>query len=350
MAELVKIANCDDQERIADLVFVHGLDGDARETWHPKDQPDMFWPAWLGADLPQLGVWSLGYEVSSSSWKGHSMPLVDRATNVLDLLELDDIGQRPTAFVCHSLGGLLIKQVLRLAADSRKPRLHAMANQTKLIVFLSTPHSGADMASWIKHIGTLLRATVSIEELEAHHPRLLELNKWYRDHAADLGIETFVYCEKLTTAGILVVNQTSADPGIPGVDVVPLDEDHISICKLADKQHQIYRRVKQLAQKTVLASLVTPAEGSANHGNPLREVTVNGKLKIEVCERLLNDWPKLADYFDIKPADRARFERGREAHAVWEWLESCERLAELGDGLRYIGRPDLAERLAGRPT
>lgn len=88
------------------------------------------------------------------------------------------------------------------------------------------------MASWIGYIGKLLRTTVGVEELEAHHPRLLELNKWYRDHVAEMGIETFVYCEKLPTGGVLVVNQTTADPGIPGVDVVPLDEDHVSICKL----------------------------------------------------------------------------------------------------------------------
>jgi len=190
VAEPGKIVNLDDPKRLADLVFVHGLDGGARETWHPKYQPTLFWPAWLGADLPQLGGWSLSYEVSSSAWKGHSMPLVDRATNVLDLLELDDIGQRPTAFVCHSLGGLLIKQVLRLAADLRKPRLHDIATRTQLIVFLSTPYSGANRTNWIKHIGILLRATVSIEELEANHPRLLELNKWYRDHVDAIGIET----------------------------------------------------------------------------------------------------------------------------------------------------------------
>jgi hypothetical protein len=30
---------------------------------------------------------------------------------------------------------------------------------------------------------------------------------------------------------VLVVNETSADPGLPGVVPIPLDETHISICK-----------------------------------------------------------------------------------------------------------------------
>ena len=72
---LLRITGCEQPERLADVVFVHGLDGDARSTWHPRGQPELFWPDWLGADVPRLGVWSLGYAVSASAWKGHSMPL-----------------------------------------------------------------------------------------------------------------------------------------------------------------------------------------------------------------------------------------------------------------------------------
>lgn len=178
MDGLQKISGCDSPNRAADIIFVHGLDGDACTTWHPKDRPDAFWPAWLGEDIPAVGVWSLGYAVSASAWKGHTMPLADRATNILDWLELDGIGCRPVMFICHSLGGLLVKQVLRHAGDFGNPAWKAVATQTKAVVFLSTPHSGADLASWVQYIGGLLRATVSVEELEAHHPRLRELNLW----------------------------------------------------------------------------------------------------------------------------------------------------------------------------
>ena len=74
------------------------------------------------------------------------MPLYDRANNTLDLLELEDIGRRPLAFICHSLGGLLIKQVLRNARDAANPSWQAIVRHTQLLVFLSTPHSGANLA------------------------------------------------------------------------------------------------------------------------------------------------------------------------------------------------------------
>jgi hypothetical protein len=340
MEGLLKVSGCDSPNRVADVIFVHGLDGDARTTWRPKDMPEAFWPAWLGEDFPAVGVWSLNYAVSSSAWKGHSMPLVDRAKNTLDLLELDQIGRRPVAFVCHSLGGLLVKQMLRLARDSLDPTWRGIVDQTALIVFLSTPHSGADIASWMQYLGKLLRTTVSIEELEAHHPQLRDLNDWYRDNVGVLGIKTFVYCEKLPTGGILVVNETTANPGIPGVRVIPVDEDHVSICKPVSKESQIYRRVKRLIEE-----IVTASRPSAENPSGLDL----GKAKINLCRRLGLDWEVLADYFEIPAADRARFEKGWEPQRVWEWLESRGKLTKLAEALRYIDREDLLQELPEHP-
>jgi len=186
-------------------------------------------------------------------WKGNSMPLADRATNILDLLDSYEIGDRPLMFITHSLGGLLVKQMLRSARDFGK--WQAIAFQTKGIVFLSTPHSGSDMASWINHIGGILQTTVSVEELEAHHSRLRELNLLYRNDEQFSQIPMLVYCETRPTKGILVVNQTSADPGIKGVIPVPMDFDHISICKVGDKKSQIYRQVKRFIDNNLTTPL-----------------------------------------------------------------------------------------------
>ncbi len=70
MEGLLEISGCDNPSRIADVIFVHGLDGDARTAWHPKDKPEGFWPTWLGQDFPNVGIWSLGYAVSASAWEG----------------------------------------------------------------------------------------------------------------------------------------------------------------------------------------------------------------------------------------------------------------------------------------
>jgi len=71
----------------------------------------------------------------------------------------------------------------------------------------------------------------------------------------------------------------------------------------------------------------------------------SGKAKIAVCDHLGDNWRKLADSFEIPPADQARFSRGDEARGIWEWLENRRRLGELPQGLIASGREDLVELL-----
>jgi pimeloyl-ACP methyl ester carboxylesterase len=242
VGELIKVSGCDDAARNGDIVFVHGLDGDARSTWRPARHDGAAWPEWLGEDLPNAGVWLLGYEVPLSAWKGHTMPLADRATQVLALLETEGLGDRPIVFVAHSMGGLLVKQLLRHGRDYGDRRWRAIADATRGVVFLSTPHSGSDIANWVKHLSLVLRNTVSVRELEANDARLRELNIWFRNNLQGMGLNADVYCEKVPIHGFIVVNDTSADPGIAGVTPIPLDEDHITICKPTSKGPLIYKR------------------------------------------------------------------------------------------------------------
>ena len=257
--DLFQVVGCKNLKRRGDIIFVHGLAGHPQQTWGSQEKYDNnFWPAWLGEDLPDIGIWSLGYEVEPFKWKGNgnTMPLVDRATNILALLDSYEIGKRPLIFITHSLGGLLVKQMLRHAQDFGEPRWKAIVEQTRGIIFLSTPHSGSDMASWISYIGKILQTTVSVEELEAHHSRLRELNNLYRNHPHLHRIPIEVYCEKQKTQGILVVNETSADPGIKGVVPVPLDCNHISIC-CPNRKSLLYRRVNQFIQKHLIKPVLT---------------------------------------------------------------------------------------------
>lgn len=246
-----KIIGCSDDDRVADIVFVHGLDGDGMSTWHPKDHPDAFWPKWIGEAFPTAGVWSLGYKAASIGWTGTSMPLTDRATNVLSLLETIGIGKRPIIFVVHSLGGLVVKQALRHACDLGNPDWKCIAQNTKGIVFLATPHSGSDLASYLKYLGTILKTTVTVDELKAHDGSLRQLNLWFRNNCIGMGIRVEVLFETQSTCGVTVVDPTSSDPGIGGVIPIPVDADHISICKPDSKSHLVFARTKLFIEKAL---------------------------------------------------------------------------------------------------
>ena len=99
------------------------------------------------------------------------------------------------------------------------------------------------------YIGSILRTTVSVDELKAHNSRLRELNTWFRNSCEALGIRTQAYCEKLKTGAVLVVDESSADPGLRGVVPIPMDDDHVTICKPASRESLVYVRVRRFVSE-----------------------------------------------------------------------------------------------------
>jgi len=180
------------------------------------------------------------------------MPLSDRATNVLELLGAHNIGKRPLVFVTHSLGGLLVKQMLRHALDFSQPAWQVIVAQTKGIVFISTPHSGSGLANWLGYLSTIMRPTEIIPELAENNPYLRNLNLWYTNKVGEFGIKNKVYCEKLPLHRVIVVDETSANPGIPGVIPVPLDDNHHTISKPKSKESILYLGVKRFIEDCLI--------------------------------------------------------------------------------------------------
>ncbi|XYH95543.1 hypothetical protein ACMHYB_48340 [Sorangium sp. So ce1128] len=95
---------------------------------------------------------------------------------------------------------------------------------------------------------------------------------------------------------------------------------------------------------SLLASLVTEEDNVTSIRRNKRKA-YGGQTKIAICGRMNQSWQDLADYFEIRASDRARFERGREPQGVWEWLEARNRLSDLKDALNFVGREDLALEL-----
>lgn len=240
------------------VIFVHGLGGDPFTTWRNDAANDGFWPAWLASDIPDIAVHTLEYDASPIGWLGNTMPLVERAPNVLTELQTREISDLPIVFVCHSLGGLLVKQLLRHAMEMQNPYWQRIAKQVKSVVFLATPHRGSNLASVLSNIigvlgalGTIPRITVSVKELEASAPALQDLNSWYVSNATKAGIETHCFYEKQTLKGVLVVNETSGRLELPGTNPIAIDADHLTICRPSSPDTLVYRRVRQIVRESL---------------------------------------------------------------------------------------------------
>lgn len=171
---------------------------------------------------------------------------------------INTILENDLLFVTHSLGGLLAKQILR-TADGAEIQKRAVLQNARGIIFLATPHSGADLATFLNRFPQIFGATVSIENLRADDPHLRDLYEWYRTSAASASIHTLTYFEMREVAGLAIVRPMSANPGT-GSRPVPLDEDHLSIAKPRSRTAQIYCALCALIRNHALAGRQTNPE------------------------------------------------------------------------------------------
>jgi pimeloyl-ACP methyl ester carboxylesterase len=258
MTELHLINKPDNQPPQGHVVFVHGLGGDPFGTWQYGAGKENFWPDWLAKDVPEVAIHSLGYDASPTGWLGSTMPLTERAPNVLTELQTRELGEGPIAFIGHSLGGLLVKQLLRHAMEMQNEAWYRIASQTKAVILLATPNRGSNLARILGNLvgalgalGVIPRVTVTMKELEAKAPALQDLNSWYISNATKAGISTYCFYEKQTVKGVLVLDESSGRLELPGSEPIPIDADHFNICKPLSRDALIYRRIRQIVRELV---------------------------------------------------------------------------------------------------
>jgi pimeloyl-ACP methyl ester carboxylesterase len=252
VSEVFRVDNA--ERAVLDVVFVHGLNGNARETWSREDQRS-FWPQWLAADVADVAVWTVDYDAWSSGWRGRSMSMQDRAINLLALLQSHDIGERPLCFVTHSMGGLLAKAILMHAAEGRT-EYAPFATVTKGVVFLATPHNGSGITKAVKALGVLYRGTAAVKDLKRNAGPLRKLDRSYRNWVKEVEIRHLVFFEKYKTRMVRVVDEDSADPNLAGVEPIPVEANHIDICKPLGRESLVYGKVRRF----VAALCAEPAE------------------------------------------------------------------------------------------
>ncbi|KAM6482924.1 hypothetical protein HDV62DRAFT_405678 [Trichoderma sp. SZMC 28011] len=130
-----------------DVVAVHGLNfkgnpNHARATWHSQGS------VWIRDFLPQkIGrpcrVMLFAY--NSSPAKAAAPKLIDEHARMLLSCLKDkrkDSPLRPIVFLCHSLGGIVVKSAL--VEGTLDPAYGSIVKSTRLLVFFATPHLGGN--------------------------------------------------------------------------------------------------------------------------------------------------------------------------------------------------------------
>ena len=260
MAKLTRLHKAKGSEPLA-LIFVHGLGGDARTTWmHNEENEKSLWPVWLGEDTG-CEVWTLGYDARLSAWQENAMPLPDQGTTVVDLLASErELKDRPLVFICHSLGGLVIKTAIVHGMTQGVERHQALVERIKGIVLLATPHFGSNLATLASAVKFLLRTNEQVSDLSIHDAHLRSLHQQFLNQHQKLKFQVRTYSESrgviigkrllgwLNGPKIMVVDPTSAEPHVPNEIAVQLTEDHFSICKPKLRTEPVHTRLVGLVE------------------------------------------------------------------------------------------------------
>lgn len=168
------------------------------------------------------------------------------------------------------MGGLIVKQLLshihekelkldrkRLSQSSERHILsNSIVQQTKAIVFLSTPHKGSSIAKTLTNWRFFTSPTTEVVELATDSPYLIDLNKkflnlvdnhcpWYRILSVCESLDIFQYGQYWRT-----VTEESANLGL-GEFHIAKDKDHLNICKPVNRSCETYCRICSLITETI---------------------------------------------------------------------------------------------------
>ena len=174
---------------------------------------------------------------------------------ILEKLVSAGIGDRPVVFVTHSMGGLVVKQILHKAKEEK---LDKLVNNTAGVIFYSCPHFGSKLADMPWRMGLVLRPAPSIGELRSGSPRLVELNDLLRQLHKKGIVEVLSFCETKVTPIVegyggwaFRMEIVPIEPAYPGLgELVVLEStDHINSCKPLSRSDPSYTEALQFLRK-----------------------------------------------------------------------------------------------------
>jgi pimeloyl-ACP methyl ester carboxylesterase len=210
---------------------------------HNSKDHTTLWPKWIGEDV-ECNAWVGGYGAALSGWIDTAMHLADQGEAFFAALQAEPkLQQGRVVLVGHSLGGLVIKSGMVQAQTLGDPQRERMLAGVAAVVFIGTPHQGADLATVASKLSVHFKVNPQVGNMASNDAWLKLLNAQFRNLQVQRKFAVRVFFE---TKGVLIgrklwrlqlgeritiVNANSSDPGIAGVNPTGLEGDHFEIAK-----------------------------------------------------------------------------------------------------------------------
>ncbi|EEQ29248.1 tetratricopeptide repeat domain-containing protein [Microsporum canis CBS 113480] len=241
----------DTSQGSVDIVLVPGIGTTLPEQWPFASQE------WL-TTLPGsgAGIRILAYEYNSlllgnkPPWESFLMQGYDLLQHISDLRSKNS-PDSPMLIVCHSLGGIIVKQAL-CVANKQFLRYGSIVNTIAGVIFLGTPHRYSDRATNLIRFQDILEATA--------------------------GRSLKVHSSGTEQEDAILLNLADRFEGIsfraPVLSVYELRESKSSITPLRQKHHQVVKCLEEYQHATMSAYSPTMSE-----------------LPLKVEQMELTEWP-----------------------------------------------------------
>ncbi|KAI1498822.1 ankyrin [Biscogniauxia marginata] len=316
-----------------------GVESNQVATTKPTSAEHVFWPRDLVPDiLPEARVLTFGYDTHIRppfSGPPSKNRLKDHAGDFLAALEgcRHSDPTRPLIFIAHSLGGLLVKDTLRISKDYEKyrPERALVYNCTTSLVFFGTPHAGSDPLGTVPRVLTYLCRLLSfkvnddivrllmpeaerLDLLKDDFQRMVQEKEWH--------IHTFQEELPLNILSCKVVDDSSSCIDDRRHEIkVHIRADHVEMCRFSGFDDPEFEKVKtslrHIREHLLARRQADPQSSSCDQTRtvspPTKVLPMTIAQRVLFLEKLSFDSID-ARYLTLKTAQRK----------TCEWLPKCD--------------------------
>jgi len=244
---------------VSEIVFVHGLNGDARSTWTGLGDQQVFWPRdFLVEDMGNCAIWMYSYNSDIDMTSKSKEPLGDVLKKLGNDLRfcVENQTREPLIWVAHSLGGLIVKTAMTLSSDDdQRGREDSIASRTRGIIFMGTPHAGSSLGARSARFANILSVFPGSRPAIRHESVIgeLRLNSTITRTTSEFAalmdrkgfpiVSLFETKPMLTDSGPRMIVENFTSLHHPNELVGTLEGNHLTMCKFETREERGYENI-----------------------------------------------------------------------------------------------------------
>ncbi|MDI1487218.1 MAG: hypothetical protein OHK93_006487 [Ramalina farinacea] len=244
------------------LVAVHGLNENLEDAWTDPRTGTLWLRDLLPKNLDVARVLTFGYKANVSLFYGNGSAdrIQQHAHTLVAELQahrsLEECSKRPIVFICHDLGGILVKKALAYSStrtSNNVDHLYSIFAATYAILFFGTPHQGTEKLVWkkVSHGDNVAEDSTRpadsqlVSAIEPDSETLQAITEQFSSLMKRFHI-FFFWEEQLTGYGqraAYVVDEASAAPIVDNTERAGIHATHAAMVQFSDQRSTSFRTV-----------------------------------------------------------------------------------------------------------